>query len=237
MLLTSLTLLFLCLSVPSVSYADEIVIPNGLANTDGNFAFIGCGNCHFQQVYGASQFGSFGGPRLITAIAFRPDVQQGSNLMPTPGLLQISLSTTSRAVGGLSTAYADNVGVDNTLVLNSQYTWATANTGPPGGPRNFDIVIVFATPFLYDPSQGNLLIDFTGFVSPYLDMDLTPGGSVSGVIGSQGNLTGFAVPFGLVTQISHTAAPSAVPEPATIVLLGTGLIGLGMNARKRWKQK
>jgi len=39
-------------------------------------------------------------------------------------------------------------------------TWTTANLAGPGNTRQFDIVFPLTTPFLYDPADGNLLLDF-----------------------------------------------------------------------------
>jgi hypothetical protein len=40
---------------------------------------------------------------------------------------------------------------------------STRNAGPAAGPRDFDIVIDLRTPFLYDPSAGNLLLESRKF--------------------------------------------------------------------------
>src|SRR6185369_3133376 len=59
----------------------------------------------------------------------------------------------------LSTTFADNIGLNNTLVLSGTITLVTANLPGLGNTKQFDIVFPFTTPFLYNHSAGNLLID------------------------------------------------------------------------------
>ena len=58
---------------------------------------------------------------------------------------------------------------------------SSAFTGPTGGPKDFDIVINFTTPFLYNPFLGNLLLDvrnFGGGLTTQFDAQFTAGDAV-----------------------------------------------------------
>lgn len=101
--------------------------------------------------------------RTITAVRWRPDA---SILRPTTTISEhvvVRLSTTKATPGSLSMTYADNVGDDETVVFDGALTLATQNRGPAEGPKEFDLAINFTTPFRYDPSDGNLLIDFAWY--------------------------------------------------------------------------
>jgi hypothetical protein len=140
--------------------AQTIVAPSTLATTEGdtrvNTAPLN-NMSRFQQIYDASEFASLGGPALITQIAFRPDASQATAFSRTFPSFQINLSTTSKTVSGLSSIFADNVGADNTTVQSGALTLTTVNTPGPGTAKQFDLVINLTTPFLYDPSAGNLI--------------------------------------------------------------------------------
>ena len=70
-------------------------------------------------------------------------------------VLELNLSTTPR--GALTGTFADNHGADVTTVLSGNVQLETDAGGPRNGPRDFDYVFDFDTPFPYDPAQGNLL--------------------------------------------------------------------------------
>jgi len=93
----------------------------------------------YQQVYSAS---AFSGPAEITAITFFPIPDALSNSIS--GDFTIYLSTTGAGVGSLSTTYANNIGANNAQFFNGVVISVTSFDGAP---------------FLYDPSQGNLLMD------------------------------------------------------------------------------
>ena len=69
------------------AHATQLVVPSTNASIEGNssdggtFGEGGGGDFRMQTVYGASQFQFFGGPILITGLAFRPDAspQGGGN--------------------------------------------------------------------------------------------------------------------------------------------------------------
>ena len=72
--------------------------------------------------------------------------------------IQISLSTTSKAVDGLSNTFADNVGSDSTTIYSGSLTLSSTNAAGPGGTHVFDIAIHFQNDFVYNPASGNLLL-------------------------------------------------------------------------------
>ena len=137
-----------------------VVVPNALATTEGGYDNNLPFNClgprvtsmRYQEVYAGAQVGS----GTISQVAFR-DGQFASTVIPN---VTITLSTTSRAVTGLDTTFANNIGADVTNVFSGNLTLAGAGTGgAPPGP--FDIVIPLQTPFTFNAAAGNLLLDVT----------------------------------------------------------------------------
>ena len=110
----------------------------------------------YQQVFDASQFSGLNpGGGLINRIAFRGH-GPGIPFTATVPQLQVNLSTTNKSPDGLSSTFADNVGPDDTQVFSGPLQTAVTFTGDP---TNFEVVISFSTPFYYDPTKGNLLLD------------------------------------------------------------------------------
>lgn len=236
------------------AHAMTLTAPNSVTAVEGNdgraFPFDlplqGVSSQRYQQVFAASEFSSFTVPHLITQIRFRPDVlpnvaspplnSAGRAFSATLPNIQINLSTTSKAPDGLSTTFAANVGANDTVVYSGALTLASAFTGPGSGPKDFDIIINLTQAFLYDRSQGNLLLDIRNFSGVSLssagqvlfDATNVPGDSVSRVFANDVNLTaGAADTRGLVTQF--TATP--IPTPA--LLPGIAVWTLGMLRQRR----
>lgn len=193
-----------------------LVVPNAqtdvAGNIDNTYPFdIGSSTMRYQQVYAASQFGELpAGGGFVTAIAFRlhPGWSSFSNVLSA---VQINLSTTSKAPGGLSTTFAANVGANNTVVYNNgALSLASANIG---NPPEFDIVIPLTTPFLYNPAAGNLLLDVRnsggGTTSPF-DADST-NSAVSRLRGGVSDTTGATDNIGLVTEFIFTFTNTYLP--------------------------
>ena len=206
-----------------------VVVPNAQATADGNgsngFPFnpraTGTTTIRYQQVYLASEFPA--GEYMISAVAFRGE--PSTPFSGTTGTLQIDLSTTSAAPDALSTTFADNLGTDTATVFSGNWALSTANNG------QFDMVLTFTTPFRYDTSQGNLLLDVRNsgggtidvlnnfFVA--FDAQSTSGDGTSRVY--SGSFNGVGLPTGvvdpgstgLVTRFTATFVPSAVPGPPT----------------------
>ncbi len=115
-------------------------------------------------------------------------------------------------------------------------------TGP--GPCPFDIVYTFSTPFLYSPSQGNLLVDFqaTGLngtgtgqfdVANYFADPATAAVDEITFVGASPSATGNQEYSDSVTEFFYTPAVATTPEPPGSLLLGTGLLVLAGVLRRR----
>ena len=160
----------------------------------------------YQQVYAASDFASVGGPITIRQIAFRPSEFYGSAFTGNVPDVQINLSTTTKAVDSLSPAFGDNTGADDTIVYNRGALALSSVGNDLGGYYAFDIVITFSTPFTYDPSKGNLLLEVRNFAGSFttpLDAQRDPADSVSRVYATDVTAAvGVADSLGLATQFT-----------------------------------
>lgn len=232
-----------CVAVAPV-HAVSIVVPSGNAAIEGNsnnsFPFDLTESQRYQQIYEATEFGV--GPHRITEMMFRPDSREAdlsfAAILPD---IQINLSTTTKGPGTLSPMFADNVGPDDTIVIpRGPLSLSSNDTGPAdlSLPRDFDILIAFATPFLYDPSQGNLLLDvrnFQGEDTNAFDAQ-TPGGTSSRLFSTLGNVdaeAGNLSPLALVTKFTLEPVSAEVPEPATLALLLIGICGIAARPCRR----
>jgi hypothetical protein len=115
----------------------------------------------YQQVISASEFS--GGAGWIKQILLRPDAVNGGAFSETLSSIQINLSTTSKKPSSLSQTFSQNVGNDDTVVYSGSLPLSSAFSGPAGGPMNFDVVITLQTPFYYDSTAGNLLLDVRNY--------------------------------------------------------------------------
>ena len=141
--------------------------------------------------------------------------------------LIVALSTTDRGPDELSTTFADNVGPDNTIVFDGTVNFESSGSmGLDLGV--FDITINFTTPFVYDPSAGDLLLDITN-TSDFslltalitLDGQRELGDSVSRVFSLETMpeaITGDADTTGLITQFTTSPLNPEVPEPPAFIL-------------------
>jgi hypothetical protein len=106
----------------------------------------------YQQVYDASLFTNVSRQFVYvsTMTFFTANFVTGW-ILPS---MQINLSTTSSSANALSLVFSNNVGPDDRIVFGP-----ASFLFPGGSQQNAAQVICFATPFKYDPSRGNLLLD------------------------------------------------------------------------------
>ena len=214
--------------------ADQIFIvsPSGLENTDGDVAGQDSNPpLRAQRLHPAADFSALDGPHYITGISLRADKLQPAEAVGESSQFMMWLSTTDTT--DLSSTYADNIGSDNTLVFDGAISLTYPADGPVGGPQPWGTEIVFDTPFLYDPGQGNLLVDTdtpvesTGTEGFLFDMQSVSYGAFAG--GDPTLASGDVAQYQLPTRF--TVMP--VPEPSTIVLALLGVIGFGLARRRR----
>ena len=171
------------------------------------------------------------GHNTIVSMAWRPDFTV-TNLNRTHDF-ELRLSTTSAAPGTLSNTFAMNTGSDEITVYSGLLTMTTDGAGgPAGGPRPFDYLIPFHEPFVYDPDQGNLLVDFSFFPfdgggSLFADAQETT------LVQSVGATNASALTGPLPDSRVVVTQFAFVPEPSTFFLAALGLIGLLACCRKK----
>jgi len=232
-------LLLLSLSVSNLN-AQPVVVPNANEFVEGNadnvFPFAVDRQIRYQQIYESTQFPGCGN---IIQLKFRLDKTAVGFNSVIPDIL-IQLSTTTVTPATLSTTFADNTGSRVTTVFNGELTLSAPDCGIE--PCPFDIMINLQTPFNYNPSRGNLLLDVTKQVSP----SSSPFDAVSNVpsitrrVFNDGDATaetGNVDNLALVTQFVCEPAVSNVPTLSQWGLIAmAGILGIvGFMVMRRRK--
>jgi hypothetical protein len=168
---------------------------------------------------------------LISAIGFA--TSSGYAGQSNTDTFTLGLSTTSATIASLSTNYASNIGPDAKTVFSGTQTITAASNG------TFDFLVTLSTPFVYDPTKGNLLLDvnISNSTGPnQLAFETTNDAVTSRIYNSSGTGTPtHDLNYGLVT--AFTVGPVAVPEPSTMVMGLTSVVGAGLFALRRRSAK
>ena len=228
------TSILLLAGVRSTQAAEiKIVSPSAYEDIEGEGSVGGSFPPYrYQQVFPAADFAALGNqPHFLVSHTARPDQSLTSPRTVHFPDIEIRLSTMPVGPPNLSLDFDDNLGSDVMQYYRGPLNWVTVDAGPRPGPREFYHAEFPAgvTPFLYDPSQGNLLLDVITWQgsSPTTRSDNVPGIQTSlfafnPLVATQG-IRGAASVF------QFTFVP--VPEPSTALLVLIGSLALAARCR------
>jgi len=152
------------------------VPPEGQTNSNGNAAMRPLDSQNrLQQVYDADGFSALAssGGGWIRAIFFRVDSNVGHAFEGVVESLQINMSTTPRRTDGMSPIFDQNTGADDIVTFGPRSASLLS-----GGTGSFDVSFTFSQPFFYNPTNGNLLLDFRIYEGIRV-VDPTPPGNIA----------------------------------------------------------
>jgi hypothetical protein len=143
--------------------ANSLVVPNYAAasQTDNTGEGVFTSVLREQVVYNASEFPPY--PIIINEIRWRPDSIAGGPITVTISNIQINLSTTLASSDHLNSSFFQNTGTNDTVVFSGMMNVLSSFNTLSNGTKAFDINLPLQTPFVYDSSKGNLLIDLRNF--------------------------------------------------------------------------
>jgi len=200
----------------------KIVSPGAYEGIEGEEAVPEdcCPPYRFQQVFPAADFAALGNkPHWIVGFTPRPDQSLTSPRTVHSPDSEFRLSTMPVGPPNLSLDFDDNLGPDVMQFYRGPHNLVADVAGPGPGPREFYNAEFPAgvTPFLYDPSQGNLLLDLIVWQG---ESPSDRGDKVPGIQTSLYAFNPLVATHGIRDAASifqFTFVP--VPEPATLTLL------------------
>lgn len=145
------------LPLPAIRAQNDVVVPAAARTSEGYQLHglpFGVPGFRTQLLVEAAAIAPNGA--LLQAIRFRGD--RGFLIGFTIPNVTVTLSHTSASTATVSPSFAANATGPGTVVFQGTVALPSYLTGGLQ-PRGFDIVLPLAAPFLFDASQGNLLID------------------------------------------------------------------------------
>ena len=222
-----------------VGEAATVTSPNSQTNWGARWPFMYAGefgsSIRYQQVYGASDFANVGSPMRITDLIFDP-YHSGGLSGASISNIQVNLSTTAATPDSLSPVFMSNVGGNDRVVYSGPLF---IFVDPAYG---FRFHIGLTTPFIYDPAQGNLLLDVRNFQPlPSYPPGYTFMGAVDGANDTVSSVYAFDVSAASASVnatwgLKTTFTVEQIPEPATTALFLAGFLILtvaGGSCRRR----
>jgi hypothetical protein len=148
------------MSVGASGEVIRVLAPSSLANAEGpNSGTRPRGPYRVQWLFPASDFAGLPpshGP--LVAWNFRADSAQTQPVDWSFSDVMLWMSATDKT--SLTPVYDDNHGPNKTMVHDGPLSFHILGTGPAAGPRDVADGPRLQAPFHYDPSQGNLLIEW-----------------------------------------------------------------------------
>jgi len=220
-------------------HADIVLPDSSFATTEGNSNAatpFGLLDSQSQWLYEDSLFS--GGPISINGLRVRRDALIGGG----PGTFsssnfRIDLSSTSKTGATLEATFDNNHGSNRTTVLNGALSFSYSDGGSPNA---FGDLIVFDTPFVYDPNSGDSLLfhffQFDTSVTGLFAADRETGSSVAPTGFAWNNDPNASTASFLTAEdaLIMQLDVSIIPEPGSIMLLGV-LSTVGLIRRRREK--
>jgi hypothetical protein len=231
----------------SAQVPTQVVVPNFYTNTNGLGVTavpidIQGHSWTIQLIYNQNQLTGLVG-QDITGISYRRGATAGGSypLVTTTWSSYVVRVGPSVAPSAATGTYASNFTAAPTQVHSGSFSvtpFAWVNFGPPG-PNPWGPVIPFDTPYHYAGGNLAMLITHPGSDNTNIGnalMDTTTNSSPGiGTDYSYFANTGFDVSSGSASQfmpIVQFTAVQPVPEPATCLLTGATLMGVGAALRR-----
>ena len=211
-ILIGLSIFAMLVVTPSVK-ADPVVI------TGGSLTVVG--------IFGRPSYTITGQNFLVTASG--GDEGNTPNCIPCPSGTPISISSflIGSSLGG-GTAIVDGM-VFNNLAFFGQFSLATQNVILPPGMVDVTVTAPFFFSGFITGCIGNALFCNTEVFT----RELVGQGTVTAIFGSGFPFNGITLYSFRSVVYTFEGAATEVPEPVTILLLTSGLIGIGVKARRK----
>ena len=165
-----------------------VVAPSGYSTVEGNSNNAypwnrGSSSMRAQFIHDSSNFASApAGPIVIQRLRYRADDYAGTWSGGSWPNVRIDMATATTDYLSANSTFASNLGPDLTTVVNGPVTVSAGTSNGIGVPGPFYIDIPLTTLFLYDPSQGDLVVDIyldgTGWTGQSAQTDSIGGGAL-----------------------------------------------------------